>query len=691
MLCNVCNAQNVWTQHNDQARTGWNPFETTLNTSNVNKNTFGINFIHTVDDKIVGQPLVIQNVNIPGTGIKNIVLVTTLYNSVYAFDADENADPDWTVNYSQKTAFPNPDCTSCRPARASEIHPDLCGGNYGDFKGNNAIPVDPVGTGNMGIVGTPVVDTLSGTMYFVTKVVNPNDPGYQNPAWKGGVHDEYKAYPSNGFHQYLHAIDISSGQERPNSPVEIAPSKPGTGDGQTSIGIITFNPRTQFNRAGLVLSNGKVYVAFAAHCDNNPSHGWIVSYDESSLAMIDSYMTTPNDGRGGIWMSGTAPALDASGNLYFTAGNSLMEDVLSDTGRIHLYTPDATNPANRGESVVKLAPDLTLSSYFTPYNFVALNDADKDFGTQVMLIPGTNLAMTGCKDGNIYIMNQNSLGGYNGVGTTNNVVQTVPIAAGATFHSSFAYFGGATIPFVYQYSESSLLTSFQVSGTGLINKIINTVIHGPSGGSGGYLSVSSNGSDPSTGILGGYQAQNGCDANNTDCHGVLNAVNASNITKGLWSSDDTIPSDAINIFNKFTCPTITRGKVYVPANLNQLNVYGLKTNSTCITNVAYNKTAVASSGQGGAFQAVDSMMNTFWASAYNVDTSWIYIDLGSGFNICRIGINWLPTAAGQNFLLQVSDDAVNWATIDSIVDNTQAYVEFNGKCRGQVCKNVWNG
>ena len=81
-------AQNVWTQHNDQGRTGWYPYETTLNQSNVNQNTFGIKFNQVVDEKIVAQPLVILNVNIPGKGQKNVVYVATQNNTVYAFDAD---------------------------------------------------------------------------------------------------------------------------------------------------------------------------------------------------------------------------------------------------------------------------------------------------------------------------------------------------------------------------------------------------------------------------------------------------------------------------------------------------------------------------------------------------------------------------------------------------------------------------
>ena len=157
------NAQNVWTQHNDQARTGWYPYETTLNTTNVNSGNFGLNYSQTVDDKIYAQPLVIMHVNIPGVGFKNIVYVATVNNTVYAFDADVNAAPYWQSNFTNKISSSGALCSNCRPAFHTDIHPSLCYAIYSDFNGN------------MGIVGTPVIDTLRNVMYFVSKIVNPGD------------------------------------------------------------------------------------------------------------------------------------------------------------------------------------------------------------------------------------------------------------------------------------------------------------------------------------------------------------------------------------------------------------------------------------------------------------------------------------------------------------------------------------
>src|SRR6516165_4927635 len=91
------NLVSVLTQHNDNARTGANLQETVLNVSNVNKAEFGKLFERSVDGDIYGQPLYVPNVDVPGKGLRNLVYVATMHNSVYAFDADQktNSDPIW--------------------------------------------------------------------------------------------------------------------------------------------------------------------------------------------------------------------------------------------------------------------------------------------------------------------------------------------------------------------------------------------------------------------------------------------------------------------------------------------------------------------------------------------------------------------------------------------------------------------
>src|ERR1700678_873013 len=86
----------VLTQHNDLARTGANLRETVLTPENVNKTQFGMLFKRVVDDQLYTQPLVVTGVN-GGGGTRDLVYVTTVNNSVYAFDAndDQASQPVW--------------------------------------------------------------------------------------------------------------------------------------------------------------------------------------------------------------------------------------------------------------------------------------------------------------------------------------------------------------------------------------------------------------------------------------------------------------------------------------------------------------------------------------------------------------------------------------------------------------------
>ena len=84
------NAQSiVVTAQNDNGRTAANLNETTLTTTNVNVANFGKLFTRSVDGYLFTQPLYVPNVNVPASGVHNIVYAATMNNSVYAFDADD--------------------------------------------------------------------------------------------------------------------------------------------------------------------------------------------------------------------------------------------------------------------------------------------------------------------------------------------------------------------------------------------------------------------------------------------------------------------------------------------------------------------------------------------------------------------------------------------------------------------------
>src|SRR5262249_52076330 len=150
----------VTTHHNDLSRTGVNPNETILDTSNVNSNTFGKLFSLTVDGMIYAQPLYVPNLSIPGRGTHNVVFVCTEHNSVYAFDADSPGSPLWTVNVG-------PSLPSSVIAWDRDIVPEI------------------------GITSTPVIDLSSNTIYVVAET-----------------------YESNAAIFRLHALDIRTGEEK---------------------------------------------------------------------------------------------------------------------------------------------------------------------------------------------------------------------------------------------------------------------------------------------------------------------------------------------------------------------------------------------------------------------------------------------------------------------------------------------
>ncbi len=627
----------VLTQHNNISRTGWYSQEKILNTKNVKAGFFGKIFTRTVDDQIYAQPLVMLNVNIPGAGIKNIVFVATVNNTIYAFDADSAnvTAPYWQVNLSP---------AGTRPPKNTDMT-GACGGGYRDF------------SGNMGIVGTPVIDSVTNTLYVVARSVNTG----------------------NAYQQYLHALDITTGAEKANSPKLIAAQVPGNGDGNIG-GIVYFNPQKQNQRSGLLLLNGNVYITYASHCDWGPYHGWILGYDKTSLLQTRVYNTTPNGYFGGIWMSGEAPSADELGNIYASVGNGSVG-----------YNGDFNSLINRSESALKLTPngtEFTINSFFSPMNVAELEAADLDFGvTQMLLIPGTNRVMTSCKDGHIYVMNRDNMGGYNT--NTNNVVQTIDLGVNAHLRSAFSYYKGTQKEFVYSWSENALLKAFpynRVSNQFDLGGTISSGVQGPVGNNGALLSVSSNGSVDSTAVLWASYAANG-DANQSVRPGILRAFDANDVTKELWNSSQ-YQTDNPGNYAKFNCPTVVNGKVYLATFSNKLVVYGLtmgNAGDTCNTpNIALNKIAVASSIEGVQFPAsaaFDGNGTTRWSSQYS-DPQSIYVDLGKRYDLCKVVLRW-EAALGKDFKIQLSDDAINWSTYITITSNTdfENYLPIKGSAR----------
>jgi hypothetical protein len=510
----------VSTQHNDNTRAGLNDHEELLTTSNVNVQQFGKQFSLIVDDQVYAQPLVAGKIDIGGAP-HNVVYVATVNNTVFAFDGD-NGKLYWQRNYT---------ASGMRAPRNTDMT-GACGGSYTDF------------SGNMGIVGTPVIDEATNTLYFVARSTT-----------------------GTRFVQHLHAVDIISGNEMAGSPVEITATYPGSGDGSSN-GVIAFDAQKQNQRQALTLVNGVVYVTFSSHCDWGPYHGWILGYDAGTLQQRIVYNATPDGYAAGMWESGTGPAADPDGNLLVVTGNGSVG-----------VGGDASNLTNRGESALKLTPSgstLQVASFFTPHDYQSLNDQDLDYGSMgSLLIPGSDYFLTGAKNGVIYLVDKDAMGGYNAA--ADQVQQMITLGGGANMHCQAAYYHGATRDVVFVWSENDPLHSIVFDrATNRLDRNLETLVTsgGPTGQNGAVLSVSSNGTTAGTGILWASYAYTG-DAEHDVSPGILRAFDASDITKELWNNRQNAARDGAGNYAKFASPTIANGHVYLPTFSSQVVVYGI--------------------------------------------------------------------------------------------------------------------
>jgi hypothetical protein len=511
----------VLTQHNDNGRTGANLQETILTTNNVNTNQFGFLLARPVDDQVYAQPLVMTNVNIAGVGVHNLLIVATVRDSIYAYDADDatRTAPYWT------DSFINPP-NIVPPNNADESAIGACGGGYQDF------------SGYFGIVGTPVIDPVAGTMFVVVRT---------------------KEFGTN-FVQRLHALDVATGLDRNNSPIVVAATYTGSGAGSAG-GVVSFDPVRNNQRPALTLVNGVVYISWSSHCDNGPYHGWVIGYNASTLQQVAVFNATPNGSEAGIWMSGQGPSADAAGNLYLSTGNG------------------SVDTTDYGEAFLKLAPTnsgkvMNVASYFIPLNWANLNTNDVDLGTAgLLLIPGTTLAISGGKQGLVYLVDHDNMGGISGG------MQSWSLNAGQ-IHGGPAWWTGPNGSFMYIWADSGgHLLQYQFSG-GSFNTtaFAQSSTAGGSGSPGGILSVSANGTNAGSGILWAV-VNTASDANQAVVPGTLHAYNAQNVRTELWNSD-MVPRDSLGNLAKFVPPTVANGKVYMATFSGKVNVYGVQASTS---------------------------------------------------------------------------------------------------------------
>jgi hypothetical protein len=501
-------SQSITTYHYDNYRTGWNQTETTLTPFNVNSSSFAVLESVPVDDQVDAQPLYMPGVNItagsyPGT--HNVVYVATESNSVFAIDAQSG-----TILLSPNFGPPVPRPLGC----------------------NNNGP-------NVGITSTPVIDSSTNTLYVMVYTQESGTPEYM-----------------------LHALDLGSLTDKV-SPQQVSASHALT-NGRT----FQFNATYQRQRPGLLLANGNIYAGFGSFCDEaaDVSRGWFLGWEEGTLTplaandLFDFRATSPNTFfLSSIWMSGYAPSVDDSGNVLAVTGNSDYSGTTYD------------GITNMQESVLKISSDLSsVLDLFTPADWASLDQGDTDFGSGgVMVLPDQqgaypHLAVAAGKEGNLFLMNEDSLGRYSSSG--NNVLGTYDIGGcwcGPSYYVDpsdsiprVVTSGGSRVQVYQVLTSPSPSLNLAAQSTGLIGA-----------GSGFFTTISSNGASNAVIWALSRPASGGTPVHlyafNPDSGSTLKPIY--NQSAGTWPYT-TGRSNLV--------PVVANGEVFV-ASYKQLSIFGL--------------------------------------------------------------------------------------------------------------------
>jgi len=515
----------VLTYHNDILRSGQDLTESVLTTANVTSATFGLLMKLPVDGKVDAQALVVSGYTINGAS-HNVLLVATENDSVYAFDADSGVIL-WQVSLlgTGETASDDRNCGQVSPL--------------------------------IGVTATPVIDRAAGTVFLVAMSKNT---------------------ASGTYYQRLHALNLATGAEQANSPTLISASVPATGSPMAVGGQVVFDAAQYKERSALLLANGTLYLSWASHCDYTPYTGWIMAYDETSLAQTAVFNDEPSADNGGepgdgaFWNSNSGPSADAAGNIYAMVGNGIFDTTLTAGG-----FPVGND---YGNAILKLSPagsGLGVLDYFTMYNTVSESAGDSDLGSGgLMLLPdqldATNttrhLAVGAGKDHNIYLVDRDNMGKFVPGAQSNSYAYEVfnPFPANspggcngiAGVFGAPVYFNGV----VYYDAGGDAIRAFPLANALMPTAAASQSTHAfcyP----GATLAISANGT--ANGIL--WAVENS---------GVLHAYDATNLATELYNSTQAAASrDAFGTGSKFTPPTVANGKVYVATQGSLIAVFGL--------------------------------------------------------------------------------------------------------------------
>jgi putative pyrroloquinoline-quinone binding quinoprotein len=499
-------SQDVLTYHNNNTREGLDSQETILTLTNVNSGTFGRLFTIPISGLVDAQPLYVSAVTVAGA-VHNLLVVASENGFVYGFDADTG------TKLWQQSTLKSGETTSDNRG-CGQVSPEI------------------------GITSTPVITRPTGSNPVIYVVAMSKDA-------------------SGDYHQRLHALDATTGNELYKGPVDIAAKYPGTGD-NSSGGNVIFDPAQYKERPGLLWVNGAVYLAFSSHCDDRPYTGWIMGYNGTTLAQTTVLNLTPNANEGAIWNSGAGMGADNSGNIFVVEANGVFDGTVNAAG--------FPTQGDYGNAILRLSTTkgLAVTDYFEMSNQESENGGDVDLGSGGGLLVSLNdktgktwnLIVAAGKDGNLYIVDRGKMGKYNS--STNNIYQQLNGVLPGGIWSMPAYFQGK----LYYAPVNSPMLAFEFKNAMLLPAPVAKTVHSfqyP----GATPSVSANGT--TNAIV--WVAENSSPA-------VLHAFNALNLQEIYNTNQAANARDQFGNGNKFVTPTIAHGKVYVTSTTG-VGVFGL--------------------------------------------------------------------------------------------------------------------
>ena len=565
-------AVDVWTVGVNNTRQGWNKFETVLTPKNVPNLRKIREFA--VDEKIDVSPLVV--------GDK--LYVFTMTNTAYIFDVNTGAQ----LAKRQLAAPFDPADIANPPGKGLDLH--------------NIYH-------NWGITATPVIDVATNTIYATT-FGKPNT-GSQN-------------IERNNM---LWILDANTLDDK-KPPVLIAGNADNGGGGIAN----GFTQPYQKMRAGLGLltagGSKAVIVSFSINGEHpeGPGHGFVAAYDVRGLDRQAGFTptpaiwnVTPGGGAGGVWMSGSGPAIEGN-DIYLATGNGMDPGKAKNEARaasfaecfVKLrYTPGTANVDNG-------KPHLDVNDYWGAFSDFGRADTDQDLGAAgVFLVPERGNLVGGGKDGILYNLNKDNLGkntwdpqfnlpfvatylpnapnGPAGLPTTTvanqnwpivkldrNIPAQTPDGKSHHIHGTPVYMETADQGIVYLWGENDRLKAYNLNfATQRIEGFRGEgtqLASGKEGGMpGGRLVVSSNGTTPNTGVLWGVYPTQG-DANAKIVLGALVAYDATKANNGKLEQlfhSDTKAANSMGNFAKYSTPVVANGKIYIGTFSNKVVQYGL--------------------------------------------------------------------------------------------------------------------